>query len=567
MKQWFKGLRLKLLGLVVFPVALMGALSFFAIRDLREGSEQIDRMATLKLPLAQMSGDMQTELQAELRFLWATMGSGREEKDRRRYFGRFEDSVKQLETTIGEYEKMPRNQFATEKWKIFQTNWPELRLALKEVAVLLQKNTSEADAEASVIMRSKVRDSLSPIEAMFDELDKARIETTARESAEAVSSAHASVTLISLLAVICSAVLMAAGFILATRLAKQLGLITEHVAVSSREVSVASQQLASASQQLSSTSQEQASSLEETSASLQEIAGMVESNERNAGTTVQLAEKAVSTSEEAGAAVADLVQSMDEILRSNERLERLAKLIEEIGEKTELIDEIVFQTKLLSFNASVEAERAGEHGRGFAVVAQEVGNLAQMSGKSAVEIATIVKSAVKEAQEVSHENRRRVEKSCELGKVSSTSMKSVVASAKSIVDGSQQILRASQEQTQGIRQITTSVETLNKATQENAATSEEAAASSETLAEQADQLSGLVGQLARLVEGEGESVNGVQAAGVPPVPAAKKPALKLHHGEGAKARPAMPPARASAPLKKAAGSDYHGDPMKAWEEL
>jgi len=40
------------------------------------------------------------------------------------------------------------------------------------------------------------------------------------------------------------------------------------------------------------------------------------------------------------------------------------------------MNDIVFQTKLLSFNASVEAARAGIHGKGFAVVADEVGNLA-----------------------------------------------------------------------------------------------------------------------------------------------------------------------------------------------
>lgn len=565
MKQWFKGLRVKLLALVLFPIALMGILSFFSIRGLQQNGEQIEKLANLRLPLAQMSGEMQGSLQGQIRFLWATMGAGRDEKDRRRYYGRYEEEHKSFEATLAEYEKMPRSDFAREKWKTFESNYPALQEHLKEVGALLAKNTPEGDTEMSEMMRTKVRESLFPIEAMFDELDKARLETSRAESADAISAAHAAVMLIGLMSVFCAVALLAAGFIMATRLAKQLGLITEQVAVSSREVSVASQQLASASQQLSSTSQEQASSLEETSASLQEIAGMVESNERNAGSTVQLAEKAVSTSEEAGEAVADLVRSMDEILRSNERLERLAKLIEEIGEKTELIDEIVFQTKLLSFNASVEAERAGEHGRGFAVVAQEVGNLAQMSGKSAVEIATIVKNAVKEAQEVSTENRKLVEKSCDLGKVSSNSMKSVVSSAKSIVEGSQQILRASQEQTQGIRQITTSVETLNKATQENAATSEEAAASSETLAEQATQLGGLVGELFRIVEGQAEEGQPIPALG--PV-AAKKPVFKVHAGGAARAPQKAAPAPAPA-MKKAAGSEFSGttDPLKAWEEL
>ncbi|NCQ16281.1 chemotaxis protein, partial [Candidatus Falkowbacteria bacterium] len=78
----------------------------------------------------------------------------------------------------------------------------------------------------------------------------------------------------------------------------------------------------------------------------------------------------------------ELIGSMDRISESNQDIASLVFAIEEIAEKTKIIDDIVFQTKILSFNASVEAERAGEFGRGFSVVAQEVSNLAKMSGRA-----------------------------------------------------------------------------------------------------------------------------------------------------------------------------------------
>lgn len=70
-------------------------------------------------------------------------------------------------------------------------------------------------------------------------------------------------------------------------------------------------------------------------------------------------------------------------------LKKVVNSVTEVLNKTNLINDIVFQTKLLSFNASVEAARAGAHGKGFAVVAEEVGNLASSSGKAASEISEL----------------------------------------------------------------------------------------------------------------------------------------------------------------------------------
>jgi len=68
----------------------------------------------------------------------------------------------------------------------------------------------------------------------------------------------------------------------------------------------------------------------------------------------------------------------------------LINFVEEISVKSKVIHDIAFKTKVLSFNASVEAERAGVRGRGFSIVAQEMKRLAEISGKASEDIASLV---------------------------------------------------------------------------------------------------------------------------------------------------------------------------------
>lgn len=71
---------------------------------------------------------------------------------------------------------------------------------------------------------------------------------------------------------------------------------------------------------------------------------------------------------------------------TREKLEEIQSIIDEVLENSKKISQIAFKAQLLSFNASIEAARAGAAGRGFSVVAQEVGVLAQMSQSTAAEI-------------------------------------------------------------------------------------------------------------------------------------------------------------------------------------
>ena len=75
----------------------------------------------------------------------------------------------------------------------------------------------------------------------------------------------------------------------------------------------------------------------------------------------------------------------------NSRLALLSEKATNIGMVVTTISKVADQTNLLSLNAAIEAEKAGEHGRGFAVVAREIRRLADQTAIATFDIEQIVK--------------------------------------------------------------------------------------------------------------------------------------------------------------------------------
>lgn len=97
-------------------------------------------------------------------------------------------------------------------------------------------------------------------------------------------------------------------------------------------------------------------------------------------------------------------QSEHLIQQGNELLKHLSKIDDIIAS----INSVTRQTKLLAFNATIEAVRVGEAGHGFAVVAEEVRKLAQYSADGSTTIKTTLHSmqqaikAIAEVADVTH---------------------------------------------------------------------------------------------------------------------------------------------------------------------
>ena len=97
-------------------------------------------------------------------------------------------------------------------------------------------------------------------------------------------------------------------------------------------------------------------------------------------------------------AIKSLRDSVDRIEQEQKKYtEQFANLIEQaqiINKQIDDIQNISAQTNLLSFNASIEAARAGNAGKGFRVIANEVKKLSEGTNKTSEEIKRNVENLV-----------------------------------------------------------------------------------------------------------------------------------------------------------------------------
>jgi methyl-accepting chemotaxis protein len=111
-----------------------------------------------------------------------------------------------------------------------------------------------------------------------------------------------------------------------------------------------------------------------------------------------VATKLTETIEFANSGQTDL-QHMESAMHGMEKASKsISRRLNAINEKAENITSVVTtitkvadQTNLLSLNAAIEAEKAGEYGRGFNVVAQEIRRLADQTAAATLDIELMVK--------------------------------------------------------------------------------------------------------------------------------------------------------------------------------
>jgi methyl-accepting chemotaxis protein WspA len=158
------------------------------------------------------------------------------------------------------------------------------------------------------------------------------------------------------------------------------------------------------------------------------------------------------------------IQHLDEAMNAfTRKLSTISQRAAGITAVVTTIAKVAEQTNLLSVNATIEAEKAGESGRGFRIVAQEIRRLADQTALSTKDIERLVRDMQAAVAGGTMEmDRFRNEVSSRLGEVAAVSAQlgRVIDPVHSVTRSLAVVHEGMAAQSEGARQIRTAMESL-----------------------------------------------------------------------------------------------------------
>ncbi|WP_414644215.1 methyl-accepting chemotaxis protein [Allocoleopsis sp.] len=160
------------------------------------------------------------------------------------------------------------------------------------------------------------------------------------------------------------------------------------------QVTTSSNQIAASGKQLEATMNEQVNSTNQVAAIADEI---VVTSSQLVKMLDEVEYKSQTTAQAAGESQKDLLHMAKAMETLADATSSISTKLADINEKANNINSIITaitkvadQTNLLSLNAAIEAEKAGEYGTGFAVVAREIRRLADQTSVATLDIETMI---------------------------------------------------------------------------------------------------------------------------------------------------------------------------------
>ncbi|MBA1197668.1 methyl-accepting chemotaxis protein [Pseudomonas plecoglossicida] len=178
-------------------------------------------------------------------------------------------------------------------------------------------------------------------------------------------------------------------------MAESLASLVAQAQRSSVQVTTSVTEIAATSKQQQATATETAATTTEIGATSREIAATSRDLVRTMTEVTSAADQASILAGSGQQGLARMEETMHQVMGAadlvNAKLSILNEKASNINQVVVTIVKVADQTNLLSLNAAIEAEKAGEYGRGFAVVATEVRRLADQTAVATYDIEQMVR--------------------------------------------------------------------------------------------------------------------------------------------------------------------------------
>jgi len=179
------------------------------------------------------------------------------------------------------------------------------------------------------------------------------------------------------------------------RMTDELTILVGQVQRSSIQVGTSVTAIAATAKQQQATATEIAATTTEIGATSREISATSKELVRTMSEVSAVAEQTATLASAGQAGLSRMKVSMPQVMEAagsiNAKLAVLNEKAGNINQVVTTIAKVADQTNLLSLNAAIEAEKAGEYGRGFSVVAAEIRRLADQTAVATFDIEQMVK--------------------------------------------------------------------------------------------------------------------------------------------------------------------------------
>jgi methyl-accepting chemotaxis protein len=263
-------------------------------------------------------------------------------------------------------------------------------------------------------------------------------------------------------------------------MASHLGGLITQVQHAGIQVTSSATQLAASGKQLESTVTEQVASTNQVVATTTEIAATSQALAQTMQGIAGVADETATAATSSHAGLARMESTMQQMEAATRTIaERLGAIQERAGDITSVvttITKVADQTNLLSLNAAIEAEKAGEYGRGFAVVAREIRRLADQTAVATLQIERIVndmRASVAAGVAGMDQFAQEVQQGVEQVRAVGGQLGQIIAQVQALTPRFDTVNQGMQAQAEGAQQISEAIGQLREAVEQTATSLQE----------------------------------------------------------------------------------------------